>query len=117
MLDKLTKLLPTPSFGNTKKKLKKYGIITCVIFAGYVTYSVADKYFNKATAEENLKVHITKLYSKTPDSVSCANVDTSNYDSRVTCEARIGEKVHVYLCKGFLDGFDNSCIAPKINIK
>lgn len=95
---------------------KKFLIYTCLCASLYVTYTVADKYFNRGSAEENLKEHIFTLYNKYPDAVKCANVDSSNYDSRVTCEARMGDETKVYLCKGFLDGFDNSCIAPKFNI-
>ena len=88
-----------------------------VILLMYGGYYVGDKYFNKAPAEANLKVHLQNLYNKQPDALTCANVDSSNYDSRVTCEARFGEEVKVYLCKGRFDGFDDSCIAPKFTNK
>lgn len=97
-----------------KVNIKKILIGICVLTAGYASYTIADKYFNRGSAEENLKNHINILYNKTPDALKCANVDTSNYDSRVTCEVRMGNETKVYLCKGFLDGFDNSCIAPKL---
>lgn len=93
-----------------KKKFLLYGGILTFILA---SYHIADKYFNRGSAEENLKQHIQTLYKKEPEAVKCANVDSSNFDSRVTCEAMIDGKSHVYLCKGFLDGLDNSCIAPK----
>lgn len=92
---------------------KKFIIYGGLIALGVTSFHVADKYFNRGSAEENLKQHIQTLYKKDPDAVKCANVDSSNYDSRVTCEAMIDGKSHVYLCKGFLDGLDNSCIAPK----
>tara|TARA_R100001594_G_scaffold98076_1_gene132506 strand:- start:396 stop:716 length:321 start_codon:yes stop_codon:yes gene_type:complete len=96
---------------NIKKKFLIYGGVASAVL---LSYHVADKYFNRGSAEENLRTHIQTLYNKQPDAVKCANVDSSNYDSRVTCEARMGDTTKVYLCKGFLDGFDNSCIAPKI---
>lgn len=97
-----------------KKKFLIYGGLIAI---GVTSFHIADKYFNRDSAEENLKEHVYILYSKYPDAVKCANVDTSNYDSRVTCEAMIDGKPHTYLCKGFLDGLDKSCIAPKFSNK
>lgn len=88
---------------------KVVGVILGVALS-YVSYNIADKYFNQGSAEDNLRTHIKTLYNKVPDAVKCANVDTSNYDSRVTCEALMDGVPKVYLCAGFLDGFDSSCI-------
>ncbi len=101
-----------------KKKLQRLGAVCSVVLVVYASYTFADKYFNKASAEENLQKHVSTLYAnKVPDALTCANVDTGNYDSRVSCEVRFGEDVKVYLCKGLFDGFDSSCIAPKFVAK
>lgn len=102
-----------PKVKAAKKKFKTGMWVAGGLFLLYSTYHVADKYFNKESAEENVIAHTTKLFGKAPDMVSCPDIDTGNHDSRVMCEARYGEEVKVYLCAGFLDGFDSSCIAPK----
>ncbi len=101
-----------------KQKLQRLGAGCAIVLVCYAGYNFVDKYCNKASAEENLQKHVSILYAnKTPDALTCANVDTGNYDSRVSCEVRFGEDVKVYLCKGIFDNFDSSCITPKFVAK
>lgn len=97
---------------------KKVTLTVVGVLIMLAVFHIADTYFNRGPAEDNLRAHIVKLFGHEPYRVSCANIDTSNTDSRVTCEALLKENdtsTKVYLCKGFLDGFDSSCIAPKLN--
>lgn len=92
---------------------KKIGFTVGGLLVIFLVFHILDTYFNKGPAEDNLRKHLTHMYDKNPHKVICANVDTGNHDSRVSCEALLnkGDVVPVaYLCKGFLDGFSDDCI-------
>ena len=95
-----------PNMKKAKEKMKRNLIIGGVVISVWGCYSIADKYFNKGAAEENLRNHIMTVYQTPADVVSCPQTHTVKEENRVECTAMVKGVERIYLCRGLFDGFD-----------